>query len=256
MLLPLAAAAQGTRLEKAVSLEVSGSSISVDQLGYVYLISESILKKFDDKGTLLFSYTELRDGKVQSADVSDPLKIMIFNPDFGKIKYLDNKLSLKKDFIALADLGYPNATLVSASYDNGFWLYDPLTSQVIRFDYSLKQSHASGNISDITGHEISPVYMVEVDNDLYLYDPQNGILVFDRYGTYLRLLPFKNLKSFQIILQQVVFSEGNKLKKYNLKTYEEAELEIPGSEEIKSALLCNDKVFVLTDKHLDIYNIK
>lgn len=248
--------AQEIKLERIDSVEVKGSLITADNLGYIYLVSESTLKKFDADGKLLYTYTELSDGKIQSVDVGDALKIMIFNSDFGKIKYLDNKLSLKKDFILLSDLGYPNATLVAGSYENGFWLFDPLSSQVIRHDNNLKQTHSSGNISDITGLEINPVFMTETDNSLYLYDPGNGILVFDRYATYIRLLPFKNLKSFQVFSGRIIFSEGNKLKIFDLKTFEESSMAIPENEEIINALWNNERVFVLTNKHLNIYKIK
>ncbi|HNW69312.1 MAG TPA: hypothetical protein PKI01_02840 [Bacteroidales bacterium] len=248
--------AQEMKLEKMAVLEVNGSLITADNLGYVYLVSESTLKKYDADGNLLFTYTELSDGKLHSVDVGDALKILIFNSDFGKIKFLDNKLSLKKDVILLSDLGYPNATLVAGSYENGFWLFDPLSNQVIRHDNNLKQTHSSGNISDITGLEINPVFMTETDNNLYVNDPANGILVFDRYATYMRLLPFKNLKSFQVFSDRIVFSEGNNLKLFDLKTFEESSLVIPGNEEFVNALWNNDRVFVLTDKSLTIYKIK
>lgn len=247
--------AQEMKLEKIAAVEVSGSLITADNLGYIYLVSESTLKKFDADGNLLFTYTELSDGKIQSVDVGDALKIMIFNPDFGKIKFLDNKLSLKKDFILLSDLGYPNATLVAGSHDNGFWLFDPLTNQVVRHDNNLQQTHSSGNISDITGFEINPVFMTETGNNLYVYDPGNGILVFDRYATFMRLLPFKNLKSFQVFSGRIIFSEGKNLKLFDLKTFEESSVAIPENEEIINALWNNDRIYVLTDKHLTIYKI-
>ncbi|HNW88323.1 MAG TPA: hypothetical protein PKN48_01595 [Bacteroidales bacterium] len=256
ILISRATVAQEFVPEKISGSEVSGSYMAADNLGYIYLINESTLTKFDKDGLLLFTYTELSDGKISAVDVGDPLKIMIFNADFGKIKYLDNKLSLKKDFILLSDLGYPNATLISGSYDNGFWLFDPLTNQVVRFDKNLKATHNSGNISDIAGLETNPVFMTETDNILYLNDPANGILVFDRYATFMRLLPIKNLRSFQIFSNQIVFLEGNKLKMFDLKTFEESGFSIPENEEITEALWNNERIFVLTKKHLNIYRIK
>lgn len=248
--------AQDMVFEKIAGKEVRGSIIEVDNLGHIYIISEGTLKKFDGEGALLYTYTELMDGKIQSADVGDPLKIMIFNPDFGKIKFLDNKLSLKKDFIVLSDLGYPNASLTAGSYENGFWLFDPLGNQVIRFDNNLRQTHNSGNIANITGFEINPVFMTEADNTLYLCDPANGILVFDRYATYIRLLPIKNLRSFQVFSQQIIYPEGGKLKTFDLKTFEEKTILFPETDEIVNAIWSNDRIYVLTGTHLNIYKIR
>lgn len=247
--------AQKEKLIQISSVETSGSYLAADNLGYVYLINESTLKKFDRDGLLLYTYTEFCDGKISQVDVSDPLKIMILNADFGKIKYLDNKLTLKKDFILLSDLSFPNAELVAGSYENGFWLFDPLTNQVVRFDKYLRASHNSGNIADITGIEINPVFMTEADNVLYLNDPQQGIFLFDRYGTYLRQVPLKNLKTFQVFPPRIIFSEGRKLKMFDLKTFEESALDIPCDEEPLQTLWNNDRAYVLTGKTLLIFRM-
>ena len=188
--------------------------------------------------------------------MSDPLKIMIFNAGFGKIKYLDNKLALKKDFILLSELNYPNATLMSNSYENGLWLYDPLTNQIIRFNNKLQQVQSSGNISEIAQTDISPVSMVEANNNLYIYAPETGILVFDRYATYLKLLPFKNLCSFQVFLKDIFLVEANKIKIFNINTFEEAVISLPEEYEIISALCNNEHIYILTKTHLNIYSIK
>ncbi|HQI70102.1 MAG TPA: hypothetical protein PLT47_05080 [Bacteroidales bacterium] len=248
--------AQKEKLKKISTVEISGSSLAADNLGFIYMISESTLKKFDRDGLLLYTYTELSDGKISQVDVSDPLKIMILNADFGKIKYLDNKLTLKKDFILLSDLGYPNAELVAGSYDNGFWLFDPLTNQVIRYDKYLNATHNSGNIADITGFEINPVFMTEADNILYLNDPQQGIFLFDRYGTYLRHVPIKNLKTFQLFPPRIIFSEGHNLKMFDMKTFEESSLSIPCADDPRLILWNNERVYVLTDKSLLIFRME
>jgi len=248
--------AQKEKLVRISTVETSGSYLAADNLGYIYLINESTLKKFDRDGLLLYTYTEFSDGKISQMDVSDPLKIMILNADFGKIKYLDNKLTLKKDFILLSDLGYPNAQLVAGSYDNGFWLFDPLTNQVVRFDKYLRASQNSGNIVDITGIEVNPVFMTEADNVLYLNDPQQGIFLFDRYSTYLRQVPLKNLKTFQVFPPRIIFSEGRKLKMFDLKTFEESALDIPCDEEPLQTLLNNERVYVLTEKTLLIFRME
>ncbi|HNZ43699.1 MAG TPA: hypothetical protein PLI16_07250 [Bacteroidales bacterium] len=248
--------AQKEKLVRISTVETSGSYLAADNLGYIYLINESTLKKFDKDGLLQYTYTEFSDGKISQMDVNDPLKIMILNADFGKIKYLDNKLTLKKDFILLSDLGYPNAQLVAGSYDNGFWLFDPLTNQVVRFDKYLRASQNSGNIADITGIEVNPVFMTEADNVLYLNDPQQGIFLFDRYGTYLRQVPLKNLKTFQVFPPRVIFSEGRKLKMFDLKTFEESALDIPCDEEPLQTLWNNERVYVLTEKTLLIFRME
>jgi len=247
--------AQELKLENVGTVKVSGNYMTADNLGYIYIVNGSTLQKFDTNGIILFTYTELSDGKISGIDVSDPLKIMIFNSDFGKIKFLDNKLSLKKDFILLSDLGYQNATLACLSYENGFWLYDPMSNQIVRFQSNLKQSQSSESINNIAQLEIAPVFMCEINNTLYLYDPNNGILMFDRYATYMHLWPFKEIHSFQVFPSQLLLGGKNEVRFFDIKTFEESAISIPEEEEIINAVWNNQRLYILTKTSLNIYKI-
>ncbi len=246
--------AQKETLEKKICVDIIGNRIETDNFGNVYVVDNSSLKKFDADGSLICSYTELSDGKISGIDASDPLKIIIFNADFGKIKFLDNKLTIKNNSISLQDLGYSNATLVSASYESGFWIFDPLSNQVVRFDKALQVSHSSGNINDLIGHDFEPNFMTEYDNTLYLNDPRYGIFIFDRYATYIKTIPIKDLKVFQVFNNKIVYLENNFLISLNLKTFEESKLKLPFSdEEIINASIDNQRVYFITKTKFCIY---
>lgn len=211
-------------------IPADASQIVTDHLGNFYLIKQSQISKYDSEGKLLFNYSELADGSIFSADVSDPLKILIFNPGFAKIKFLDQSLSLKKDFISLSDLGYPNASLVCTSYESGFWIFEPVNNQLIRFDNVLQVSQTSGNINDLAGlnHDFSPVFMTESENTLYVCEPESGIFIFDRFGAYLKTIPVKGVRSLQVFGDKLLFCQDSSLLLLDLKTYEEKKLQVPG----------------------------
>jgi len=246
--------AQNQVLELKKCNDVAGSRIVSDNLGNIYVLAKSSLMKYDAEGNFQCSYTELKDGLITNIDVSDPLKIIIFNADFGKIKFLDNKLSLKKDPVSLSDLGYNNASLVATSYDNGFWLFDPLSNQLVRFDVNLQMTQQSGNISDLIGHEFKPDFMVEYNNMVYLNDPLYGIFVFDRYGTYMKTIPVKNIPAFQIFSDRIFYLDKNILKSLDLKTYEEKTVQLPPfGEDIISATTGTHQISVLSKTKFCIY---
>jgi hypothetical protein len=234
--------------------EIIGNRIVNDNLGNIYILEKSSLKKYDAEGNFLYSYTELSDGQITDIDVTDPLKIIIFNSDFGKIKFLDNKLSLKKDAILLPDLGFNSASLVAASYDSGFWIFDPLLNQLVRFDKDLQLSQQSGNISDLIGYEFKPDFIIEYDNKVYVNDPQYGIFVFDRYGTYLKNIPVRNIPAFQIFSNQIIYLEKNVLKSLDIKTYEEKTMKLPAfGEEIICVTIDSHTISLLSHTKFCIY---
>ncbi len=236
------------------SIEVKGDFITVDELGNIYIVDYDKLSKFDIKGNLLKTYDNKAAGGISFVDVSDPLKILLFHKDFSQIVFLDNTLSITGESIYLNKFAMEEATLSCSSYENAFWLYKPQDAELLRFDNSLKITHRSGNISQITGTEINPNYLIEYNNFVYLNDPEAGIMVFDRYGAYLKTIPVKGLDYFQIIDDRLLYIKDKAIKVYNMKTLDEKYLELPENNFIK-ALLWQDKLYILKKGCLNIYTI-
>ncbi len=254
MVISICVSAQNESFKLLKCIDTSGTRIVNDNLGNIYILEKTNLKKFDAEGVFLCSYSELSDGLISGIDVSDPLKTIILNSDFGKIKFLDNKLSLKKNPISLADLGFPNASLVAASYESGFWIFDPLSNQLVRIDNNLQVSQLSGNISDLLGHEFRPNQIFENGNMVYVNDPLYGIFVFDRYATYLKTIPVKNIQSFQIFNDNIIYLENKTLHFLDSKTYEEKMLKLPAmDEEIIGATIDSRKLSLITKTKFCIY---
>jgi hypothetical protein len=207
---------------------------------------------FDDSGNLLYTYSSLIDGNINALDVSDPLKILVFYRDFGRIKYLDNKLSVKGDYVALQDLSLEQSSIACSSYENSFWVYDPLSIKFYRIDQNLQVNQSSSNISQITGFTFSPAYMAEYNNNLYVSDTANGVLIFDRYGAFIKTIAVKKIHFFQILNNKLAYFDSGSIRTIDLKTYDESKTEIPDQSTICLRVEQN-KLYVLTNKKLNIY---
>ncbi|MBC8147884.1 MAG: hypothetical protein H8E98_07875 [Bacteroidetes bacterium] len=239
------------KLEKTI--EVKGDFITTDKLGNIFLVRANNLIKYNSEGKLLKTFSNLNAGNISFVDASDPLKILVFYKDFGQLDFLDNTLSLSGSSIKLANLKLEQSSLVCTSYNNGFWVYDETNIRLIRIDKLLNISNESANISQVSGLELNPNYLIEQNNFVYLNDPDNGILVFDRYCTYLKTIPFKNLKSFQIIENSIVFAQDTLLKSYNMESFEENIINI-SEKKFKSIRIENQKLYILTEKGINIYS--
>ena len=102
---------------------------------------------------------------------------------------------------------------------------------------------------------VNPDFMIEQNNKLFLNDSTKGIYVFDVYGTYNKTISIKGLTHFQINNDELIYFKGGKMKSYNLKTLEEAEINLPTSD-ILDARTEKEKLYLLTQKSLDIYHVK
>ena len=174
------------------------NSFEIDVQSNIYTVTDAELKKFTAEGKLLFTYSNLILGDISNIEVDKTTNIFLYYRDFNNIIFLDNTLSPKYSPIDLSDLGYAEANLACRSYNNSFWIYNPVNQELLRFDQSLQITDRTGNLSNITNVNIVPTQILERNNLLYLRDNEHGIFVFDRYGGYLRNMPFYNLDGFYL----------------------------------------------------------
>src|SRR5436853_7636043 len=66
------------------------ASFTTDNLGNVYVVSENILLQFDNNGKPLNHYDEKNLGRLVRIDADNPLKLLVFYPDFAQINILNS----------------------------------------------------------------------------------------------------------------------------------------------------------------------
>jgi hypothetical protein len=205
-------------------LSVESEKLAVDRLGFIYTVQGHDLNRHDKDGNLLHNYSNFIAGDITSVDVTDPFKILVYYRDFGQIDILDNTLSPNAQPILLQSLGLELSTLVCRSYNNAIWVYDPTNFEIVRITETMQIAERTGNINQVTGYGINPDDMIEVDNNLYLSDPQTGIIVFDRFGTYFRTIPEEGIRSFQVNENRISFLHEGKLSIYDTRKLLTSEL--------------------------------
>ena len=259
MILTLLLTAGNEGYEQVREIKVKGDFIRSDELGNVFLVDDNQLIKYNNEGKKLHSYTNLYSGDITFVDTHDPFKILVYYRSFGQVEFLDRTLSLASSSIDLNNLGLSLATLVCASYQGAFWVYDPSNFELVRISAGLKLSERTGNLVQVTGISPEPNYMLERDNFLYLNDPGKGIMMFDKYGTYYKTIPVKGLNSFQVFNNRIIYTEGDNIFIYDIQLNELSSTSLPAGER-KSVSLClsldPQMLFVLQKEKLVYYNIK
>jgi len=235
------------------TIDTEARLISTDQLGNVYLVVKNDVYKYDRDGRLINQYSNNRYGIITSIDATDPYKIVVFYEDFRAIIILDNQLSENGSPLNLQFADYDQPILACRAYNTGIWLFDLLLYNVYRLTLGLKTVQTSGNLTQILGYKISPNFMVEYNNTLYLNNPETGILVFDQFGTYIKNIAITGLEAFQVTEKAIYYISDNNIVKYNFKSLEIETLALP---EGKNLHLATDKnrLFILTDSALKIYD--
>ena len=223
-----------------------------DHIGRLYLAKGHELFLYSEEGKLLYQFSDLSRGRITCLDTRNPMKLLLFYPDYGEIALLDNTLSRTRQNINLNTLDLSLAQLACASFDNGFWVYDPVNFKLIRFDQGLNITNEVSSINQLVGSEINPTQMVEFDSWLYVNDPNFGVFIFDSFGTYSKLLPITNAQRIHVKTNGIFFEIGNKLIKYDPLSFDQMEITLPTSN-YKQLGIEKNRLYVMQDNRVLMY---
>ncbi len=231
----------------------SGATFTTDKMGNAYVIVLNQLLKFDPDGKPVSNFSHNTSGALRYADCSDPLKLVLFYPDFSRVITLNNKLA-QESAIELRALGFVFPSLVCQSSNLGYWVFDLTEFQLKKIDPSLQVIYESGNLQQLTGMTLKPTILTESDNYVYLNDPENGILIFDQYGVYFKTIPLKGIRSLQVREQLLFYVRNNAFYSYDQKKIEETEIKIPAHDSLLSARIEQNRLYLLSSTKLSIYS--
>ena len=226
---------------------------TTDNLGNAYVIVGNQVLQFSASGKPKANYSESSYGQLRSIDVSDPLKLVLFYPDFGRLILLNAQLSVQSS-IYLRQLGIQQAMIACGSDYGGYWLFDRQDFQLKKVDLNLQIAYQSGDLLSLTSVNVNPNFMIENNGFVYMNDPLNGIFVFDRYGTYFKTIPIKIAGHFQIIENELLYISDSSLKAFHLKTLIEREILLPAHSNIKNARIESQELYLLTNDSLAFYS--
>jgi len=239
-------------LEK--ELNYQAQYFTLDQLGYIYLLNDSGLKKTDIQSNDLKNFSNNLYGKIHSVDATDPFRTLIFYKDFNRIEWLDKNLSPILSAVSLDELGYYQVAAVCQSVNGGFWLFDQSLDQLVYYDKNLKETKKSAQLTEMIDQntELSQVYMLEKNDYIYLGINGENILLFDNYGTYIKTFPIIYETEFHVKNQTIIYNKDNDIYFYNTSNFTEEKLTFPGKG-IKQIRLLNHKIFVRTGSKIMVY---
>jgi hypothetical protein len=204
---------------KTILVNDKSAHIKIDDFGNTYVITKTEILKYTINGLFVKSFSAKRYGSIDFVDVTNPLKILVYYKDFQQILFLDNQLTASSNMISLENLGLEQTSLVCTSVNNSFWLFDKQNNSLLRFNEKSNQLVKIDNLKRILDLDLKPNFLKEKNNYLYLNCPDEGILVFDMYGSFLKTIPIKNLIEFDVQNENIIYFKDNYLNEYKTKTF-------------------------------------
>jgi len=238
------------------SFPVKGSVLSSDELKNSYVVNnENNIIKLDSLGGLLAIYSENQYGQVTNIDATNPFTILTHFKDFNSAIALDINMNAKRLY-KFSSLGLNDVAAICTSYDNKLWLFDEAEQKLKKMDDQYEITHESADVTQLIGGAISPNFMVERNQMVFINDPEKGIFVFDIYGTYYRTFMIQGLEDFQIIGQKIVCFKENKLYAFDMRSQSDDIIKLPADvNNIKDLRVTRNYLMLLTDTNIHIYKV-
>lgn len=229
--------------------------VEADNLGSVFAIRKGVVQKYSSSGDPVIKNSEKLLGEVSRLDATNPLKMLVFFQGLSQVSYVDNQLARRGDIINLDRLGYAQTSAVCTSYNNGFWLFDQFTFQLVRVDDRLNETNKTPNLRQLLGVVINPVKLIETSKWLYLLDKENGVYVFDLYGTYYKRIPITGITDFDIENNQLYYLKDDHIHRFDVQSLNDQTFEVPVSE-IHRFSVHGNRINLVTNQALYIFELR
>ncbi len=194
----------------------------VDNLENIFCIHEAQITKYLTNGKIVSKYSNLKLGNIKAIDVMNPLKILVYYKDYQQLVFLDNQLSENSETINLEKLGYEQTELVCASANNSFWLFNKQNNELIRFNENSKKIHSTGNLAQLLKTELHPTFLCENNGNVYLNCPNQGIFVFDIFGTYIKTIGLTKQETIKVNDNFIYYKLDSTFCSYNTLSFEKS----------------------------------
>ncbi len=256
---PLSLSAQDS-LRDGHSIDIAVVDFEVDNLGNIYVVNQNgRIKKLSPQFDSMAVYNQVRQfGELFGMDASNPLKLLLFYRDYATVVVLDRFLN-DRATIDLRRSGILQPAAIAQSFDNNIWVWDDLDSRLLKVSDAGDILLSSPDLRITFDEPPQPQTLHDYNRNVYAYDSLRGLLVWDYYGAYKSLLPYKGWQHIHSAGKGIVGMDDDKLMYYDPLSplpviLGNAPPEMLGAKKLR---LWNDKILLLkTNGHLLSYKLQ
>lgn len=202
-----------------------------DHLSNAYLVNGSEIEKLDSTGRLAARYSNNRLGRMGFLDATNPLKILVWYPDFLTAVFLDRNMT-ELGRLNLSEAGYPAVRCVASSTDGNLWAYDEASSSLMKLTTSGEKLLGSQPLNQEFRQGFSPTCIRDDGGQhVFLSDPRQGLAVFDPFVQLDKTLDFKGLVQFEVKNGLLYFLESGSIRVEHFQGFSSKKIPLPWTEQ-------------------------
>jgi hypothetical protein len=205
------------KVSQKFGLPSSGEHFTTDNLGNLFVIrKDNSIEKYDLNGQLNAKVNFKLQGNLTQFDASNPFELYAFYRDQQVLMVLDNLLSLITQ-MNFSDLSTGEISAACRSFDNGAWFFDSGEMKLKKMDKNGTVQLESLPFGTWTKKDWYPTRILDNDKYIFVYDPINGLALFDVFANYYKTVDLNQALDFQVKNNQIVYFNSPFLKSFNFK---------------------------------------
>lgn len=240
--------AQNIELKAIDSLNLNADVfVGVDKFQNLYYVKKnSVFKKTEDGD--IMSFQDFQLGDIERVDILNPYKINVFYKWSNVVVFLDNRMTeiKRQDFNTVSP--FENVGFAGTSKDQSLWIYNIDFNQLELYNY--RQNKAVAKSLPIN----ETILGMKNNFNLCYLKTDNGVLVYNIYGSLIKDLKIKDVESIDLFKNQLLIYADNEMnvfdKDFNLK-YSKKTDKLEG----KNIFYAGEILYIYDKNKIIIYNI-
>lgn len=188
----------------------------LDPLGQLYVFAGYDLIKLDSSGTSMQSFSSRDFGLISGLDVTNPFSPLLIYGSMGSLLELDQSFAIKSRLNPMSS-GSVDQLFICRIQGQGFWMFNQVTGRPESLDIQVQKRTEGTPVSAVLSGNFEVRGMVASDDYLVLTVAGYGLLVFDRYGTFLRKIPGPDIQVCGFSGSDLYYLQGNQIVRFDFK---------------------------------------
>lgn len=245
-------------LQLLLDISVNARYAAADHLGNVYAITQTNdIEKYSPAGKFMTRYSNNRLGSAERLDVSNPLKMIVWYPDFKTALLLDRSLTELGE-INLIDAGFPELRTLALARDGMLWLYDEPSFRLRKINIDGQAIRESQPLNLLIDDRLHIGCLYDDGHVVIAADTGRQLIVFDAFGQLINRQLIPGLTSFSVSEGRIYWTDGVCLYTKPIQEPNISRLLLPAAARQNSAQrwISPAGVFIQSGTRLQWYTVK